>query len=194
MKRVGVIGLLAGLLAATVVSASLAIASRPNAASCGGAAWRLSTLSDQDRGKVSLTPRKTTIGALVARATPPLLPRRRTTPFQRQTWEVIAQIAEVRLVGSVIHLSLSDDNTYVDATLPAPSCLLTTARARSSMIRTWTRFTSECGRPADHNQPLGAVAYVTGVGGWTAARGHGFAPNGAALSPVTGLRIVAGCR
>jgi hypothetical protein len=180
-------------VATGIVSASMAVASRPSGASCGGALWRLGTLSDQDRAKVSLKARSTTIGAIVARSTPQPLPRRRTTQFQRQTWQVIAQIADFHLVGDVIHMSLSDDNTYVDATIPAPSCLPSSARARAAIIRTWTKFTSDCGHPTDHDQPLGAVVFVTGVGAWSPRRGQGVAPNGAALSPVTGLRIVAGC-
>jgi hypothetical protein len=155
----------------------------------------LTTLSDRDRAQVVLSPpRPTTIGAIVSRSTPQPLPRRRTTSFQKRTWEVVAQIAEYRLAGNVLHLSLSDDNTYVDATIPAPSCLPATARGRSAIVRAWTKFTSDCGRPVERPQPLGAVAYVTGVGSWSAARaGHGVAPNGATLSPVTGFRFVAGC-
>jgi len=194
VKRVGLIGLLGASLATAIVSASMAFASRPNAASCGGALWRLTTLSDRDRGKVALSPRPTTIGAIVGRGTPRPLPRRRTTAFQRQTWEVVAQITEYRLAGGVLHLTLSDDNTYVDATIPVPSCLPATARARSSIIAAWTKFISDCGHPTDRSQPLGAVAYVSGVGFWSSVRtGHGVAPNGAALSPVTGFRFVAGC-
>jgi hypothetical protein len=194
MRRVGLIGLLGASLAATSVSATMATATRPKAAVCGGASWRLMTLSDPDRAKVVLTPRATTIGAIVARSTPQPIPRRRTTSFQKRTWQVVAQIAEYRLVGNVLHLSLSDDNTYVDATIPAPACLPASARARSAVLGAWTKFTSDCGRPTDRSQPLGAVAYVTGVGSWsTVHTGHGNAPNGATLSPVTHFRFVAGC-
>jgi hypothetical protein len=194
MRRVGLIGLLVGTLAATSVSATLAKASRPNAALCGGVFWRLTTLSDRDRGKVALAPRPTTIGAIAARPTPQPIPRRRATTFQRRAWQVVAQISDYRLVGNVLHMSLSDDNTYVDAMLPAPSCLPTTARARSAIVRAWTKFTTDCGHPSERQQPLGAVAYVTGVGSWSAVRtGHGVAPNGATLGPVTGFRFVAGC-
>jgi hypothetical protein len=194
MKRVGIIGVVvAASLGGALVSRSLALGSRPAAAACGGSSWRLGTLSDRDRGRVSLKPRSTTIGAIVARGTPSPLPHRRTTPFQRQSWQIIAQIAEYHLSGDVIHLTLSDDNTYVDGTIPAPSCVPSTSRAKDAIVRTWTKFTSDCGHPTDKSQPLGAVAYITGVGAWTAARGHGLAPNGATLSPVTNLRIVAGC-
>jgi hypothetical protein len=194
MKRVGIIGLLGGSLAVAIVSASHAFASSRGATACGGSAWRLGTLSDQDRSKVVLTPRSTTIGAIVARGTPQPLPRRRTTPFQKQTWQVVAEIAEYHLTGNIVHLTLSDDRVYLDAAIPAPSCLSSKSRARNSIVGTWTKITNDCRlHPTDKSQPLGWVAYVSGVGAWSASRGHGFAPNGATLSPVTGLRIVAGC-
>jgi hypothetical protein len=196
MKRVGIIGLLAASVAAPVVSASRGSASVPRAATCGGVQWRLTTLSDPDRAKVALSPRGTTIGGIAARATPrPIPTRRRTTTFQKQTWQVAAQITEYRLVGNVIHLALSDQHTYVDAAIPAPSCLPASARARAAMIAAWRKFTTDCGHPSEQWQPLGAVGYVSGVGSWsTAHTGPGVAPNGATLSPVTGFRFVAGCR
>jgi hypothetical protein len=193
MRRVGLIGLLGASIAATSISASLASASHPSAAMCGGVFWRLTTLSDRDRGKVALTPRPTTIGAIAARPAPQRIPLRRTTSFQRRTWQVAAQITDYHLVGNVLHLRLSDDGTYVDATIPSPSCLPAVTRARSAIIRAWTKFTTDCGHPADRSQPLGAVGYVTGVGLWSTVRTGQVAPNGATLSPVTGFRFVAGC-
>src|SRR5262249_2160092 len=150
---------------------------------------------DPDRAKVVLAPRGTTIGKIVMRTTPQPIPtRRRTTSFQRQNWQVAAQITEYRLVGNVVHLSLSDQHTYVDAMIPAPSCLPARARARSAMIAAWRKFTTDCGHPSEQKQNLGAVGYVSGVGSWsTAHTGPGVAPNGATLSPVTGFRFVAGC-
>jgi hypothetical protein len=62
------------------------------------------------------------------------------------------------------------------------------------MIAVWTLFTTKCGHPTGDWQPLGAVAYVGGVGFWSGARsGRGIAPNGAELHPVTDFRPVAGC-
>ena len=195
MKRVGIIGLLVASIGAPVVSASIGSASVPTATACGGVQWRLATLSDPDRAKVALSPRETTIGAIVARATPKPIPtRRRTTAYQKRTWQVAAQITDYRLVGNVLHLTLSDQHTYVDAAIPAPSCLPATARARTALIAAWRKFTTDCGHPSDQRQPLGAVGYVSGVGSWSTVRtGPGVAPNGATLSPVTGLRFVAGC-
>jgi hypothetical protein len=196
VKRVGIIGVLAASLATPVVSASIGSASAPSAATCGGVQWRLTTFSDPDRAKVVLSPRATTIGAIVGRTTPQPIPtRRRTTSFQKRTWQVAAQITDYRLVGNVIHIGLSDQRTYLDAAIPAPSCLPATARARTAMIAAWRRFTTDCRvHPSDQKQPLGAVGYVSGVGSWsTVHTGPGVAPNGATLSPVTGFRFVAGC-
>jgi hypothetical protein len=195
MKRVGIIGLLAALLATPAVSASHGSASVPSAVSCGGVQWRLNTLSDRDRQKVVLSPRSTTIGGIVARPTPrPIPTQRRTTTFQKRTWQVAAQITDYHLVGNVLHLSLSDQHTYVDATIPAPSCLPAATRARSSIIAAWRKFTTDCGHPSEQRQPLGAVGTVSGVGSWsTVHTGVGVAPNGATLSPVTGFRFAAGC-
>jgi hypothetical protein len=195
VKRVGIIGVLAASLATPVVSASIGSASAPSAAACGGVQWRLTTFSDPDRAKVVLSPRATTIGGIAARATPRTIPtRRRPTAFQRQTWQVAAQITDYHLVGNVVHITLSDQHTYVDAAIPAPSCLPATARARTAMIAAWRKFTTDCGHPSEQRQPLGAVGYVSGVGSWSTVRsGPGSAPNGATLSPVTGFRFVAGC-
>jgi hypothetical protein len=195
VRRVGIIGVLAASLATPVVSASIGSASAPSAAACGGVQWRLTTFSDPDRAKVVLSPRATTIGGIAARATPRTIPtRRRPTAFQRQTWQVAAQITDYHLVGNIVHITLSDQHTYVDAAIPAPSCLPATARARSAMIASWRKFTTDCGHPSEQRQPLGAVGYVSGVGSWSTVRsGPGNAPNGATLSPVTGFRFVAGC-
>jgi hypothetical protein len=196
VKRVGIIGVLAAALATPVVSASTGAASAPSAVACGGLQWRLTTLSDPDRAKVVLAARGTTIGAIVARTTPQPIPtRRRPTSFQRQNWQVAAQITDYHLVGNVLHLSLSDQHTYVDAMIPSPSCLPAATRARSAIIAAWRTFMTNCRvHPSEQKQPLGAVGWVSGVGSWsTAHRGPGVAPNGATLGPVTGFRFVAGC-
>jgi hypothetical protein len=194
-KRLGLIGLVVASIAAAVVSASAALTTRPTAARCGGQTWHMSTLSDAQRRAVALTPKTTTIGALTGRDAPRRQPGRRSTSFQRQTWQVIAQVTGYRLNASVLELTLFDAGGYMKATLPAPSCLPSTTRARTQIIKTWTKFVNDCGHPADHSQPLGAVGYISGVGFWGRAHaGAGLAPNGAQLSPVTGLRFVAGCK
>jgi hypothetical protein len=121
-------------------------------------------------------------------------PRRRQTPFQRQTWQIGAQITRYWIDGTALRLQLWDDGSYMNAVIPAPSCLSFRTRARAAIVHAWNFFTGSCGRPTHCSQPLGAVVTLTGIGFWSQHRTrHGEAPNGAELQPVTGLRAAAGC-
>jgi hypothetical protein len=63
------------------------------------------------------------------------------------------------------------------------------------MTAAWNAFATRCARATRDWQSLGAIAYISGVGLWSQRDGErGAAPNGAELYPVTGFRIVAGCR
>lgn len=193
-------GKLTGVFAFSLVAGSIAAAvqaapgPRPSAALCGGSLWRLKTLSDQDRNAVRLAPRPTTIAAILQRHAPRPIPKRRTTPFQRQAWEVPAQITRSRREGNELRLELFDNGAYMNAVVPAPICLSRTTRSQASIAETWKLFMSKCGLATRTAQPLGAVVFVTGIGYWSQQRlRHGEAPNGGELHPVTGLRPVAGC-
>jgi hypothetical protein len=194
MRRIGLIALflaVAAMAAAVAPTAAL----RPSAQACGGILWRLKTFSDLQRARVQTAPRITTIAELGRRAFPSPLPRARRTKFQRQTYEVIASITEYRLDGNELRLVLYDNNTYMNAVVPAPGCLSRTTRKRDAIEAVWSAFFGSCGRPLRSWQPQGVVAYVSGVGFWSSRfkqRRHA-APNGAELHPVTGLRVVAGC-
>ena len=167
---------------------------RPNAANCGGSLWRMKTLSDGDRNRVRLAPRPTTLAAIAARQAPRPTPTRRVTPFQKQTWEVVAQITNYRSEPGELRLILFDDGTYMNAAVPIPACLTSATRDLHEISGTWKEFAKSCARPTPEWQPLGAVAYIRGVGFWSQRRtAHGTAPNGAELHPVTGFHIVAGC-
>lgn len=171
-----------------------AAASGPDAASCGGNLWRLKTLSDPGRRAVRLAPRATTIGAIGERHAPTPVPTRRTTPFQKQSWQVVAEIVEYRIDAGELRLVLFDNGAYVNGAIPSPSCLSADARDRAAIAATWKQFTTACGHPRGDWQPLGAVVYIRGVGFWSQRRTtKGAAPNGAELHPVTGFRPVAGC-
>lgn len=205
MTRARLIGLLLALLAlvAAVLAAAVrvdarpgpgAVTFRPSAATCGGNLWRMKTFSDVDRNAVRLTPRSTTLAAIAARQAPRPTPTRRKTPFQRQTWEVVAQITEFRAEPGELRLTLFDDNTYINAAIPVPDCLSARTRIRHSISGAWNEFVKSCARPTSDWQSLGAVAYISGVGFWSQRHsGHGTAGNGAELHPVTGFHIVAGC-
>ena len=202
MQQARLMGLLAFVAAACAVAATVSAApgrgshvtARPNAARCGGTLWRLKTFSDRERSSVNIAPKSTTIAGIAQRSGPARLPTRRSTSFQRQVWQVPAQITRYWRDGNELRLELYDHAVYMNAVVPAPSCLPQTARSRSSMIATWQMFMSDCGPATKAAQSLGAVMTVTGVGYWSDRRGqHGQAPNGAELHPVTSLRPVVGC-
>ncbi len=185
--------MLAAALAAAAASAHGTGA--PVAGKCGGQLWRLKTLSDPLRKAVALTPKTTTVGAIVAKPFPRPVPTRRRTAFQRQNWEVVAQITAFKLEDPGIRLELFDKDRYVHAVIPNPACLTKASRGRAAMKAAWAAFTTKCPRATREWQPLGAIMYVSGVGFWGERRPteRGTAPNGAELYPVTGFRVVVGC-
>jgi hypothetical protein len=188
-----VLVLVAAGLAAVAASARVPDAT-PTPTHCGGVLWKLKTLSDPGRTSVALAPKATTIGAIVGKPYPRPVPRKRRTAFQRQNWEVVAQVTAFRLEDAGLRLILFDDGAYVNAVIPVPSCLSRVTRARTSINDAWNKFVTSCTRPSRDWQPLGAIVYVRGVGLWSERQAErGAAPNGAELYPVTGFRIVAGC-
>jgi hypothetical protein len=194
MKRAGPTALV--LLAAVAFAAAAAgrDSAGPTAARCGGQLWRLKTLSDPERNRVQLAPKRTTIPAIGARPFPRPVPRTRRTPFQRQVWEVVAQITQYRVETSGIRLILFDNDSYLNAVIPTPDCLSRGTRALKEIAATFRLFASDCGHTASSWQSLGAIVHVRGVGFWSQRRGlRGSARNGAELHPVTGFRVLAGC-
>jgi hypothetical protein len=72
------------------------------------------------RNRVNLRPRATTIAAINRRRAPRVVPRRRTA-FERQVWQLTAQITEYKLeADDDIHLILFGTGAYMNAELPAP--------------------------------------------------------------------------
>lgn len=194
MKSVGLIALLV-IGAATIAAAAAGRdAAAPTAARCGGSLWRLKTLSDAGRGSVRLTPKYTTIADIGKRPFPRPLPTKRRTPFQRQAWEVVAQVTQFKLEADGVRLVLFDAGSYLNAVIPLPNCLTSRTRARDQIASTWRQFSSDCAQPTSEWQSLGAIAYVRGIGFWgQQGLRRGGARNGAELHPVTSIRIVAGC-
>jgi hypothetical protein len=194
MKRAGLIAAL--LIAATTAAAAAdgRTSATPSSALCGGSLWQLKTLSDPGRTSVRLASATTTIAAIGGRPFPRPVPRKRRTAFQRQTWEVVAQLTAYRLEAGGVRLILFDANSYMNAVIPLPTCLSNRTRARDQIGAAWSQFSLDCARPKTDWQSLGAIVYIRGVGFWSQRRGlRGAAPNGAELHPVTGLRIVVGC-
>jgi hypothetical protein len=172
------------------VAATASPAAR-EAAPCGG----LASLRDGGRN-VNLGPHVTTISQIASWPMPHPTPLRRRTRFQRHVWRVVAQITAYKVGrAGAIRLILFDRDSYMLATLPAPTCMDRPSRARTAALAARARFLDKCGHATGSWAPLGAVAYVSGIGFWS-GYSHGIrggAHNGAQLTPVTGLRFVAGC-
>jgi hypothetical protein len=194
MKRTGFIVLIVVGLATAAATASGHETATPNAARCGGTLWRLKTFSDIGRWRVRLTPEVTTIGDIGKRASPRLVPRLRRTHYQRQAWKVVGQVTQYRLENGGLRLVLYDAGSYLNAVIPLPSCLSAKTRGRPKIAAVWKQFVGACAEPTSSWQPLGAIAYIGGIGFWSQKRTvRGAARNGAELHPVTDIRIVAGC-
>jgi hypothetical protein len=188
---IAVVLLTASALAASAVGRDEA---SPTAIRCGGQLWQMKTLSDPQRMSVELAAKTTTIGAIAQRPYPRPVPRLRRTAFQRQAWEVVAQITQYRLENGGVRLELFDGGSYLNAVIPTPDCLSRKTRARQDITSAFKLFAGECSRAIREWQSLGAIVYIRGVGFWSQRRANrGSARNGAELHPVTGLRVVAGC-
>ena len=164
---------------------------------CGGAQWRLMTMSDVDRARVHLDRIPTSIGNLDALKPPRTIGVRRTTGFQLVSWRMQVVIDRYRIASNgEIVLVLFDipSGKYMDAYLPNPHCLGKRARDRTGMIAARKMLTEHCPKPTAQWQLLGASVDVSGVGFWNPVHTtRGALPNGAELRPLTNLSIVAGC-
>lgn len=163
----------------------------PSVARCGSL-WQIRTLSDKNRATVNLNVQLTSVAALGARKAPARSPSTRDA-FERQAYQVTAQIVRFRADSAGLHLVLFKDDAYMLGTLPSAGCLPKYARARKVMVATRAWFNKNCGTPTASYQPLGALVRVTGVGFWGARSLSGAARNGAELAPVYGINPLAGC-
>jgi hypothetical protein len=196
MRPAAAIAFLLLAFAAAAASAAGHRSEPAGASRCGGPLWRLKTLSDGERGTVTLAAKTTTIQSIGARPYPRPTPRRRRTQFQRQVWEVVAQVTSFRLDTEGVRLILYDAGSYMNAVIPIPACLSRRTLAREELLSVWNRFQEGCDHANRQWQSLGAIVYVSGVGFWSqrSKLRRGAARNGAELHPVTGFRVVAGCR
>jgi hypothetical protein len=135
------------------------------------------------------------VAAINNRRPPAVLTGRRDA-FERQVWRVTVQIVEDKLdADSDIHLVLFGHGGYLIAEMPAPACLPATTRDRRAIVHARRVFENRCGAASDSWKPLGAVAVISGVGFWDFPHGqHGHARNYAELHPLTGIRLISGCR
>jgi hypothetical protein len=156
----------------------------------------LKTFSDLQRRQVDLKAQSTTLGNILGRRGPGRAVARRRTPFQLHVWGVYAQITKYRLdPNGSVRLVLYDDNSYMNAVIPSPTCLSRKTRDRAGIEAAWHMFVTKCGRPDGDWQSFGGILLVRGIGYWSdREKLRGTAPNGAELHPVTGLQVVVGCQ
>src|SRR5439155_231722 len=164
---------------------------------CGGTLWKLMTLSDTGKTGVSWAPAATNIGDIAKLTAPAKVPSARTTTFQKNNWKLTAVIERYRMASNgeiVLQLFDIPTSTYMNAYMPGPQCLPTTARGRAQMLAARNGFMSACPAVTTDWQPLGATAQLTGVGFFNPVKTTlGAAKNGAELRPLVGLTIMQGC-
>ncbi len=164
---------------------------------CGGTLWKLMNLSDAGSKSVKWSPAMASIADIAKMTAPAKAPASRTTPFQKQRWQVTAVVDQYRAASNgeiVLVLFDTGTSTYMDAYLSNPKCLSPTARGRGEIVAARDAFTSKCPAPQGTFQPLGATVQLTGVGFWNPVKTtKGALPNGAELRPVTGLTVLSGC-
>jgi hypothetical protein len=164
---------------------------------CGGPLWKVMNLSDTGSKAVNWSPAGTSIADIAKLTAPARVTASRTTPFQKQRWQVTAVVDQYRAASNgEIVLVLFDINTsvYMDAYLSNPNCLASSARGRGEIVAARSAFKAKCPAPKVEWQPLGATIEVSGVGFWNPLKTtKGALANGAELRPVTGLKILSGC-
>ncbi len=194
----GILFAAAALTVAVVVAAPAG--ARPVAAPgtwCGGTLWKLMTLSDKSHSAVHWSPSTTTIADIAKLAPPARITAARTTPFQKQMWQLTVVIQEFRIASNgeiVLQLFDVHSSTYMDAYMPNPQCLSSATRGRASILAARGLFTKACPAATAAWQTLGATAQLSGVGFWNPSKATpGALPNGAELRPVTGFTLMQGC-
>ncbi len=166
---------------------------------CGGNLWKLMTLSDAQRWRVSQLPRQTTIPAIAAFAAPKrIIVSRKSTAFEQQIWAMKVVIERYRLQSNgEIALQLYDipSGMYMNAYMPNPNCLSPTQTiGRAKILTARSAFTKACPAPTPAWQLLGATVQLAGVGFWNPAKTTpGALRNGAELRPITRFNLIQGC-
>ncbi len=164
---------------------------------CGGTLWKVMTLSDVAKTSVKWTPAATSLTDIGKLTAPAKVPATRSGAFEKQVWGVTAVLQSYRVASNgeiVFQLFDIPTSTYMNAYLPAPSCLPTKARGRAQIVATRNAFMKQCPPVTKDWQPLGATANLTGVGFFNPVKTTaGAQKNGAELRPLVGLQITQGC-
>lgn len=197
-QRVLVVSMLVIACAVGLAAPGRAQAARTQAPGtwCGGSLWKLMTLSDSARAAVKWAPSASSVADIANVAAPAKTPSTRSTPFQKQVWQVSAVVDQYRVASNgeiVLVLFDTASSKYMNAYMPNPNCLSKTARGRGAMIAARNAFGS-CPKPTVAWQPLGSTVQVSGVGYWDSSHAtKGALPTGAELRPVVGLKVLSGC-
>jgi hypothetical protein len=164
---------------------------------CGGTLWKQMTLSDTGKTAVTWSPSQTSISDIGKLSAPPRITTARSTAFQKHVWGMKTIIERYRVASNgeiVLQLFDVPSSTYMNAYLPAASCLPTKARGRAQMLAARTSFMKECPAPTTDWQMLGATADVAGVGFFNPVKTTlGALRNGAELRPLVNVKITQGC-
>lgn len=164
---------------------------------CGGTLWKQMTLSDTGKTAVAWSPSQTSIPDIAKLSAPVKITTARSTAFQKHVWGMRTIIERYRVASNgeiVLQLFDVPSSTYMNAYLPAASCLPTKARGRAQMLAARTSFMSECPAPTTDWQMLGATADLAGVGFFNPVKTTlGALKNGAELRPLVNLKITQGC-
>ena len=192
------------LTAAAVLAACVAAFAAPARAhvqtpgpQCGGTLWKVMTLSDTGKTAVAWSASQTSIPDIAKLAAPPKITTARSTAFQKHVWGMTTIIERYRVASNgeiVLQLFDVPSSTYMNAYLPAASCLPTKARGRAQILAARNSFMKECPAATGDWQMLGATADVAGVGFFNPVKTTlGALKNGAELRPLVNLKITQGC-
>jgi hypothetical protein len=163
---------------------------------CGGPLWKQMTLVDS-KG-INWNPQTTTIGAIAKLTAPSRITAARTTSFQKQVWKMDDVVIERYRIASngelVFELYDVPTSTYMNAYVPATSCMTSNATIHKALVKARSGFMNHCPAPKNDWQILGARATIFGVGFWNSSTDTlGALKSGAELRPLVGLTITQGC-
>jgi hypothetical protein len=192
------------VLAAAATVAAITAAALPAGAhvaapgpQCGGTLWKLMTLSDTGKNTVKWATTPTTVADIAKLTAPATITTARSTTFQRNNWALTTVIQAVRMASNgelVLQLFDVPTSTYMNAYMPSPQCLPTTARGRAQLLAARNALMKDCPTVTTQWLPIGATAELSGVGFWNPVKTTaGALKNGAELRPITGLKITQGC-
>jgi hypothetical protein len=157
-------------------------------AQCGVERWSVKTGTDSDAAKINpAITTTTTIGSLVALATPPVLPpSSRLQPTETTVFAVNATLIEFKLeTDSDYHIVIQDSAGKTMITeIPSPACVGTGSPFASAIASARSKFDAQL-KATNQAQTTSVPVQIKGVGFFDSLHGQtGVAPNGIELHPV----------